>query len=378
MPSLASPSNIAAVIDRPYAELTVREADFPEPRAAQLTLRVRAVAVNPLDAIVQSNGRLMYRWLDYPAVLGEDVAGEVVAVGPGVEGFAVGDRVCAYAMGIEKGRDARAGGGFQRYAAVEASMSARLPADVGFEQAAVLPLAYSTAAAALFESGQLGLDYSSLGGATPRDEIVVVWGGATSVGGNAIQLARAAGYRVIATASPANHDRMCALGAEAVFDYRSPDVVRAIVEAARGSVVAGVVAIAVGSAEPCVAIAARTGAERVALTSPSVSFYDQPRRGGLSGRRTRLLLRLVLSNVALQARCAVSGVRARFVWGSSIASSPVGPALWGRYLPTALAAGEHRPVPQPRVIGSDLAAAQLGLDLMRQGVSAEKLVIALE
>lgn len=378
MPIPASPPNVAAMLDRPYGELAVREAPFPEPAVGQLVLRVRAVAINPLDAIVQSNGRLMYGWLDYPVVLGEDVAGEVVAVGPGVDAFAVGDRVCAYAMGIEKGRDARAGGGFQRYAAVEASMSARIPAGLLFEQAAVLPLAFSTASAALFEAGQLGLDYSSLGAAAARDEIVVVWGGATSVGGNAIQLATAAGYRVITTASPANHDRMRALGAEAVFDYRSPDVVRAIVEAVRGSVVAGVVAIAVGSAEPCVAIAALTRARRVALTSPSVSFYDQPRRGGLSWQRSRLLARLVLSNVALQARCAVSGVRARFVWGSSIATSPVGPALWAGYLPAALAGDEHRPVPQPRVIGSDLAAAQLGLDLMRQGVSAEKLVIALE
>ncbi|WP_233265326.1 zinc-binding alcohol dehydrogenase family protein [Leifsonia sp. AG29] len=366
------------MIDRPFADLSVRPVPFPEPAAGQLAVRVRAVAINPLDAIVQSTGRLMYGWLDYPAVLGEDVAGEVVAVGEGVDAFSVGDRVCAYAMGIEKGRDALAGGGFQHYVAVEASMTARLPWDLSFTEAAVLPLAFSTAAAALFERSQLGLDHSTLGSAPPRDEIVVIWGGATSVGGNAIQLARAAGYRVITTASPANHDRMRALGAEAVFDYRSPDVVRAITEAVGGSAVAGVVAIAAGSAEPCVSIAARTRARRVALTSPSVSFYDQPRHGGLSVRRARLLSRLVLSNIRLQAQCALHGIRARFVWGSSIADSPVGAVVWGEHLPVALETGGHRPVPSPRVIGSDLGAAQRGLDLMRQGVSAEKLVIALE
>ncbi|MGN6324992.1 zinc-binding alcohol dehydrogenase family protein [Pseudolysinimonas sp.] len=369
--------NAAALIDAPYGELTVRPVPAPVPAEGQLVVRVRAVAINPLDAIVQSNGRLMYRWLPYPAVLGEDVAGEVVAVGAGVSDFVVGDRVCAYAMGIEKGHDAVSEGGFQHIVAVPASMSARIPHGAAFEEAAVLPLALSTAAAALFETAQLALDLPAPGSAAPRDEIVVVWGGATSVGSNAIQLARAAGYRVVTTASPVRHDAMRALGAEAVFDYRDPDVVRAVVDAVRGSTVAGIVAIAVGSAEPCVTIAAATGARRIALTSPSVSFYDQPRRAGLSLRRLRLITRLVASNVALQARCAVHGIRARFVWGSSIASSAVGPAIWRDYLPAALESGLHRLAPRPRVIGTDLEAVQHGLDLMRRGVSAEKLVIAL-
>lgn len=380
-------SNSAAWIEAPFADLVVRPSPVPTPGPGQVVVEVRAVAVNPLDAIVQSNGRLMYRWLDYPVVLGEDVAGTVVAVGEGAPRFAVGDRVVAYATGLEKGRDHVSGGGFQHLVAVDEALAAPLPDEVAFEDAVVLPLALSTAAAALFEQSQLGLDHTRLDHAAPDpettvgaprgDEIVVVWGGTTSVGSNAVQLARAAGYRVVTTASARHHDTMRALGAEAVFDYRDDDVVSSVVAATQGARVVGVVAIAVGSAEPCVEIAARTGARRVALTSPSVSFYDQPRRPGLAWSRVGLMTRLVWSNVALQARCLRHGVRARFVWGSVIASSPVGPAVWSGYLPRALADGRHRMAPRPRVVGTDLGALQGAIDMMRGGVSAQKLVVTL-
>lgn len=371
------PENSAAWIDAPYAELVVRDAPYPLPGAGQLTVRVRAVAINPLDSIVQSNGKLMYGWLGYPVVLGTDIAGEVVETGPDVGRFAVGDRVFGYAIGLEKGRNPVAEGGFQHYVVVEEALAAPVPAGVPFTEAAVAPLAVSTAAAALFERSQLALDYSALGSSEPREEVVIIWGGATSVGMNAIQLARAAGYRVIATASPRNHSRLQELGAEAVFDYRAPDVVSSVVGAAKGLRTVGVLAIAVGSAEPSVAIAAATGARRVAQTSPSVSFYDQPRVGGISRARAKLLLRLIWTNVALQTRCAFRGIRARFVWGSAIASSPVGAAIWIDYLPVAIAEGRYVLSPTPRVIGEGLETVQKGLDIMRRGVSAEKLVITL-
>lgn len=376
-------SNSAAWIEAPFADLVVRASPVPTPGPGQVVVQVRAVAVNPLDAIVQSNGRLMYRWLDYPVVLGEDVAGVVVAVGEGAHRFAVGDRLVAYATGLEKGRDHVSGGGFQYLVAVDEALAAPIPDHVAFDDAVVLPLALSTAAAALFETSQLGLDHTRLDhtrldpSRPADDEVVVVWGGSTSVGTNAVQLARAAGYRVVTTASPRHHGTMRALGAEAVFDYRDDDVVASVVAATRGARVVGVVAIAVGSAEPCVDIAAKTGARRVALTSPSVSFYDQPRRPGLAWSRVRLMTRLVWSNVALQTRCLRRGVRARFVWGSAIATSDVGPSVWSRYLPRALADGRHQLLPRPQVVGTDLGALQSALDALRGGVSARKLVVSL-
>lgn len=370
--------NSAAWIDAPYADLTVRAAPMPKPGAGQLLLEVRAVAVNPLDAIIQSNGTVMYGWLRYPVVLGEDVAGVVVETGAGVDDFAVGDRVVAYAMGLEKGRDAVSESGFQAYVAVDASLAAVLPAAVAFEEAVVLPLAISTAAAGLFEKDQLGLDYSRLGNSEPRDEVVVIWGGATAVGGNAIQLARAAGYRVVTTASAKNHERMRRLGAEAVFDYHDPDAANRIIDEVGGSAVAGILAVATGSAEPCLRIARATGATQIAMASPPVSFYDQPRRRGLSLARIRLFLKLGTRTALLQVRSRTRGIGASFIWGSAIATSPVGPAVWGGYLPAALASGSHHLYPEAHIAGHGLPAIQGAIDTLRRGVSARKLVVTLD
>lgn len=371
--------NMAAWIDSPYADLTIREAPMPNPGPGQLVLEVRAVAVNPLDAIIQSNGTVMYGWLRYPVILGEDVAGVVVDTGVGVNGFAIGERVVAYAMGLEKGRDAVSESGFQAYVAVDASLAANLPATTAFEDAAVLPLAISTAAAGLFEKEQLGLDYSRLGSAAPCDVVVVIWGGATAVGGNAIQLARAAGYRVITTASAKNHQRMRQLGAEAVFDYHDPQTPNRIIEAVGDSAaVAGILAVAVGSAEPCLRIARATGARRIAMASPPVSFYEQPRRRGLSLARIRLFLKLGTRTALLQVRSRARGIRATFIWGSAIATSPVGPAVWAGYLPAALASGSHRLYPEADIAGHGLPAIQEAIDTLRRGVSARKLVITLD
>jgi NADPH:quinone reductase-like Zn-dependent oxidoreductase len=370
--------NSAAWMDSPYADLGVRGAPMPKAGKGQLLIEVRAVAVNPLDAIIQSNGTVMYGWLQYPVILGEDVAGIVVETGTGVKDFAVGDRVVAYAMGLEKGRDEASESGFQAYAAVDAALAAPLPSTIAFEDGVVLPLAISTAAAGLFEEGQLGLDYSHLGNVAPREEIVVVWGGATAVGGNAIQLARAAGYRVVATASPKNHDQMRRLGAEAVYDYRDPEAADHIIEEVRSSVVAGILAVAVGSAEPSLRIARATRATKIAMASPPVSFYEQPRRRGLSLARTRLFLRLGTRTALLQVRSRAHGIRASFIWGSAIATSPVGPAIWGEYLPAALASGSHHLYPEARIEGDGLPAIQAAIDTLRRGVSAQKLVVTLD
>jgi NADPH:quinone reductase-like Zn-dependent oxidoreductase len=375
----STPPNTAAWLDTPYADVTVRESPFPVPGPTQLVVRARAVAINPLDAVIQSNGPMMYRWLDAPAVLGEDVAGEVIAVGAEVTRFAKGDRVVGYALGIEKGRDHVGEGGFQQHLLLSEALTAPIPAGSAFEDAAALPLAVSTAAVALFQSDQLGLAHppTAPGEVVARGETVVVWGGSTSVGLNAVQLAVAAGYRVVTTASPANHALLHELGAAEAVDYRDAEVVAKVVAAVGGQPVVGVLAIATGSAEPCVAIAALTGAKRVALASPSVSFYDQPRRPGLSRRRAVMIARLVAGNVALQLRCLRHGIRARFVWGSTLVSNEVGRMLWTDHLPAALAEGRHRVLPRAEVVGTGLSSIQPALDRMRAGVSATKLVVLL-
>jgi NADPH:quinone reductase-like Zn-dependent oxidoreductase len=335
--------------------------------------------VNPLDIVKQSTGNLMYGWLPYPSILGEDVAGEVVEVGAGVTRFVVGDRVVGYAVGMEKKRNHAAEGGFQNYTVLRALLAAPIPASMTFEEAAVLPLAISTAASGLFQKDQLGLRHPTAvrGVATASSETVVVWGGSTSVGSNAIQLAAAAGYTVVTTASPHNHDRMRQLGATHVFDSASPTAVADVIASGAGTKVVGVLAVGTGSAEPSVAIAAGTGAKRVAMASPSVSFLELPRRKGLSITFVRVMARLVASNIALQSRCAPRGIRARFIWGSSLMNNEVGPMLWEDFLPSALAEGRYIAAPPAVVVGSGLEQVQAALDVLGRGVSARKVVVSL-
>jgi NADPH:quinone reductase-like Zn-dependent oxidoreductase len=370
------PTNTAAWLDSAYADFTVRAAPYTPPAPNQIVVRNRAVAVNPLDSIKQSTGDLMYRWLPYPSVLGEDVAGEVVEVGSAVTRFQAGDRVFAFAVGMEKGRDHQPEGAFQQYTVVESRLAAPIPDAMTFEEAAVLPLAVSTAASALFQKDQLGLRHPT-SAADATGQVVVVWGASTSVGSNAVQLAVAAGYRVIATASPRNHEKMRELGATAVFDYASATAVRDVVAAVGSNPVAGLLAIGTGSAEPTVKIAAATGAKRVAMASPSVSMESVPRRPGVSRALVGMGLRLVTANLSLQAYCAVRGIRARFVWGSSLMHNEVGPMLWGDFLPSALAEGRYLVAPRPEVVGAGLEAVQTAVDLLRLGVSAKKLVVTL-
>jgi NADPH:quinone reductase-like Zn-dependent oxidoreductase len=368
----------AAWLASSAADLTVGSAPRTAPLAGEVAIRVRAVAINPLDTMKQHMGDLMYRWLPHPAVLGEDVAGEVEEVGPGVTRFAVGDRVVAYAVGMEKGRRHAPEGAFQSRVIVRIDLAAPIPDSLAFPDAAVLPLGISTAASGLFGVGQLGL---RMPGATtpPTGETVVVWGGSTSVGLNAIQLAVAAGYDVVTTASPRNHALVESLGASRAFDYRSPTVVRDIVAhlAEGGHRVAGVLAIGTGSGDPAVRIAIATGATRVSMASPPVSFETLPRGGRVGLPLVRLGIRMGTATPALMLRARVRGIRASFIWGSALMHDEVGPMLWERFLPAALAEGRYVAAPAAEVVGSGLEAIQPAMDRLREGVSARKLVVTL-
>ena len=120
-----------------------------EPAADEVIVRARAIAMNPIDAMGAVARRVVLPWLRYPAVLGYDVAGEVTAVGSGVTALRVGDRVVGFAAGLERSRNSAAEGAFQSHVTLLANLCSPLPDDVEFEQAAVLPLALTTAAAGL-------------------------------------------------------------------------------------------------------------------------------------------------------------------------------------------------------------------------------------
>jgi len=367
----------AATLPAPRARLTIQTLPTPEPAADEVLVRVRAAAVNPVDWVVQGTSRITYRWLRTPAVLGSDVAGEVVAIGADVTRFRVGQRVFGLATGTDRGRDPRREGAFQEVTVLSERLTAATPPHLPDEEAAVFPLGLSTAACALFQPAHLGLPLPSSAGPAAGGGVVVVWGGSTSVGMNAIQLARAAGYDVVSTASARNADLVRSLGADAVVDHHSPTAVDDLVAAIGSRPVVGAVALGEGSADRCIDILARTGGTVLALASTPVSLAELAGRRRLFPAMLPVFTRIGLSTVRSMLRARRRGIRAAFVWGSSLRDDDLGPRLWGEVVPRLLAEEKLRAVPEPLVAGTGLASVQAALDRQRAGVSARKVVVRL-
>ena len=255
-------------------------------------------------------------------------------------------------------------------------MTTPLPADLVYEQAAVLPLALSTAACGLFQRDQMALAYPRTS-PVPSGKTVLVWGGSTSVGSNAIQLAVAAGYEVFTTASPNNHAYVRGLGAAQVFDYRSPTAVRDIVRAMQGRTIAGALAIGAGSAAPCIAVAGSCKGNRfVSVATPPVSFEDAPPGNGrvwLAGK----LVRMITGMLGLTLRARRRGVRFKMLNGSTLLNDGVGDMIFASFLPQALALQCYRAAPEALVVGTGLSAIPEAIERQKKGLSVKKVVVTL-
>ena len=373
------PFNTAAWQPPKRGKLVVKPAPYTPPRENEIVVRNRAVAINPVDWMMQAIGDMMFRWVKYPFILGTDVAGEVAEIGKDVTRFKVGDRVLGHAMGGEPSRNTAAEGAFQIYTVLLDHMASPIPDAVSFEQAAVLPLAVSTASCGLFQKDQLALDYPTVP-PRPKDKTLIVWGGSTSVGSCAIQLAVAAGYEVITTASPKNFDYVRRLGASGAFDYNSRTVVRDIVAACKGKTVAGALAIGSNSVLHCIDIVGRCkGARFVSIASPMPVSMDTMREG-VSPIMALLpqLPKLAWYSLMLRLKTRAGGVRTKTIWGGTLGFNEVGRIIYVDFLPKALATGQFVPAPEPLVVGQGLAYVQAAFDAQRQGVSAKKVVVSLE
>ena len=178
---MASGNNTAAFLTEAKAHpFVVGPAPVWTPGADEILVKNEAVAINPVD------GNLQYMAiypLNYPTVLGQDVAGKVVAVGPGVTRFQVGDRVVGHATSMISGR--QQDGGFQLHTILQTKMASPIPASMSYETAVVLPLGLSTAAASMFQKDLLNLQAPLEPARQPNGETLLVWGGASSVGSNA-------------------------------------------------------------------------------------------------------------------------------------------------------------------------------------------------
>jgi NADPH2:quinone reductase len=207
----------------PPEVLVPAERPAPVPGPGEVLVRVAAAGVNRPD-VLQRKGL-------YPPppgasdIPGLEIAGEVVAAGPGVVRWKAGDRVCALVTG----------GGYAEYAAAHESHCLPWPAGLGPVEAASLPETFFTVWSNVFERGAL-----------QPGETLLVQGGASGIGTTAIQMARAFGHRVFATAGTPEKCAACErLGAERAINYRSEDFVE-VVKSATGGLGADVILDMVG------------------------------------------------------------------------------------------------------------------------------------
>lgn len=193
--------------------LRLEDVPDPKPGPGQVLVRVKAAGVNPVETYVRSG--TYARVPELPYTPGADAAGTVEAVGEGVRIFSPGERV--YAAGTLTGS-------YAELALCEASRVHPLPSEASFEQGAALGVPYATAYQALFHRAK----------ARPG-ETLLVHGASGGVGTAAVQLARAAGLRIVGTAGTDSGRRLAlAQGAHAALDHASPDHAKEALEASGG------------------------------------------------------------------------------------------------------------------------------------------------
>jgi len=196
------------------------ETDFPDPVPGEgdVVLRVRATALNYHDVFTR-RGMPGIR-IAMPAIMGLDVAGEIAAIGPGVTGWQLGERVLGDPINrVEGGLTGETvHGGLAEYCRLRAHQLVRIPDGVSFEAAAALPCAYGTARRMMHTNGQIA-----------SGETVLILGASGGVGVCCVQLAKSAGATVIAaTGSEEKAARLSALGADHTINYAERDFVAEI------------------------------------------------------------------------------------------------------------------------------------------------------
>jgi alcohol dehydrogenase len=198
------------------------ETDFPDPEPGEgdVVVRVRATSLNYHDVFTR-RGMPGIR-IAMPAIMGLDVAGEIAALGPGVSGWQIGDRVLGDPINrVEGGLTGETiHGGLAEYCRLKAHQLVKIPNGVSFAQAAALPCAYGTARRMMFTNGHVS-----------EGEKVLVLGASGGVGVCAVQLAKAAGAIVIAaTSSEEKAARLRALGADHAINYTEADFAQQVYE----------------------------------------------------------------------------------------------------------------------------------------------------
>lgn len=183
----------------PPSSVRYEDAARPVPKDNEALVRVIAAGVNPADPLIVNGKYAREFGTHVPLIPGYDIAGIVEKVGPAVTKLKVGDAVYGYPL---------MGGGWAEHCVVTENEAAPKPKSFGFSDAAAVPLAALTAWQSLVNTASL-----------TSGQTVLIHGGAGGVGHFAVQIAKARGARVIATASTANQDLLKQLGVDVPIDY---------------------------------------------------------------------------------------------------------------------------------------------------------------
>ncbi len=310
----------AVLVDEPGDETQLRVGDAPAPELGpgELGIRVAATAVNRAD-LLQRQGL-------YPPppgaseIIGLECAGEVAEVGSAVTGWSPGDRVMALL----------AGGGYAEEVVVDAGSCLPVPERLSLEQAAAVPEVFLTVFLNVFQLAAL-----------PDGGALLVHGGGSGVGTAAIQLAKAAGARVVTTAgSDAKCARCLELGADAAVNYREGDFVEAVREVTEGQGV-DVVLDHIGATYLANNLKSLRTGGRLVLIGLMGGAKAEINLGLLLARRLSVIGSTLRTRSAAEKAAIVAGFGERF--GEALASGAIAPVV-DRILPLEQVGDAHRAV----------------------------------
>ncbi|KAJ5636216.1 alcohol dehydrogenase [Penicillium longicatenatum] len=310
----------------------------PNPSENEVVIKVAYSAVNPVDWKLQDAPEAFF---EYPFILGTDVAGTVVQLGSKVTQFETGQRVMGHCDGLLTKKTTNMG--YQLYSTCNENLVSPVPDSLPLANAVVLPISVDTAATGLYV--HLELPLPSLA-PSPTGKRILIWGGASSVGSSAIQLAVASGLEVVTTASSANHEYVKSLGASHIFDYKDSGAVDRMTSLLRpGDYIFDCIA-SKETQKTCAEILEIIGGGKLPIVNYPAGTFPST----------------VTPSMII---CLDPGFSA----------AHVGDAIWHKFMPSALAAGKFQAKPDPHLIHGGLSKVQEGIDLMRAGVSAKKIVI---
>jgi NADPH:quinone reductase-like Zn-dependent oxidoreductase len=338
----------ALVIAEKGATHTLITRATPQPGPGQLLIEVKAIAMNPVDGFQRDVGAMIQT---YPTVLGSDIAGIVVSVGPDVPANTPqpGTRVAAYASSYFHKSEADFGS-FQQFVLVGVEKVAFLPDFISFAEGSILPMSVSVAMSAWYGFGiPRNTKYS------PEDKHgMLVWGASTSVGTAAVQSAKSMGYHVYATASPHNHEYLKTIGADRAFDYKSENIVSEIMSSIREDDI---------SLHHCF-----LGLGNLDFVS---SLLDQIRGDSIA--------KIGSAPIVPSDAKKLDSVVVNFLHTPMEAKEAYSYFHWvfNEWLTEKLAVKEYIPSPHLKVVGKGLEAVDQALSELKQGVSGTKLVVEL-